>query len=223
MKSNKVIAQIATIPPRMILLKLVVHSLLPQVDKINIMLNGHRQVPTFLNHPKIDYFLMDNSKGDASKFFGLRGLKGYIFTCDDDLVYPTDYVSTMVAKLQKYDNKVILTNHGRIMKRKPVTNAYTDRLYAYHCLKEVTHETDIDIGGSGVMAWHSDYFFPDYDLITSKNMGDIWIAKFAKDQGCKIVINPHRAGWIKYLNPDTTIWDEAFENPKEMTDLYNSI
>jgi hypothetical protein len=51
------------------------------------------------------------------------------------------------------------------------------------------------------------------------------VAKFAKEQGCKILLNPHLAGWLKYLQPVNTIWDETYYNPeklKEMADLYNS-
>jgi hypothetical protein len=218
-------AQIATIPERTGLLKLVVHSLLNQVDpidRLNIMLNGHNQVPQFLNHSRITYYFMDNSKGDGAKFHNLKGVKGYIFTCDDDLIYPHDYTRVMISKLKEYDNKVILTNHGRIMLPKPVGNAYSDRRVSYHCLEEVTVNFELSIGGTGVMAWHSDYFYPDVNKMLIKNMADIWIAKFAHEQNCKIHINPHKEGWIKYLQPEHTIWDDAYQHPEEMTALYNS-
>jgi hypothetical protein len=222
---DKITVQIATIPERTLLLKLVVHSLLNQVDQVdqlNVMLNGHKLVPDFLNHPRITYHFMDNSKGDAAKFYQLRGVKGYIFTCDDDLVYPHDYTRVMISKLKEYDNKVILTNHGRIMLPKPVDNAYTNRRIAFHCLDAVDYGYELDVGGSGVMAWHSDCFFPDIDKIDKRNMADIWIHGFAKEQGVKIMLNPHKEGWIKYLQPENTIWDYAFNFPEEMTKLYNS-
>ncbi len=97
-----------------------------------------------------------------------------------------------------------------------------DRKAAFHCLKEETQETFLDIGGTGAMAWHSDTFFPDYNRIDKKNMADIWVALFAGEQGVKIVHNPHREYWIKYLNPTWTVWDEAIRNPGPQTDLYNS-
>jgi hypothetical protein len=217
-----VTAQIATIPDRAALLKITVESLLPQVDQLNVMLNGHELVPSFLKHPKITYHFMDNSKGDAVKFYGLKEVKGYVFTCDDDLKYPEDYVQTMISKLQQYNDQVILTNHGRIMNPKPVSNSYTDRKAAFHCLNDVDEEVYLDIGGTGVMAWHADYFFPNIDKIDKANMGDIWIAKFAHEQGCKILLNPHKTEWIQYLHPQHTIWDVHFPDPQEQTDLYNS-
>jgi hypothetical protein len=227
-------AQIASIPDREDLLRQTVESLTGQVNQINVMLNGYKHIPKYLHKTKVEnsYLsckIMDNSKGDAAKFWGLKWFFGYIFTCDDDLLYPPDYVETMITKLREYDNQVILTNHGRIMEPKPVTNAYTDRKGGirnpdskFHCLLDAPREEYLDIGGTGVMAWHSDYFFPDYDRIDIPNMADIWVAKFAKEQGCKILHNPHREGWIQYLHPKHTIWDDHFENPQAMTDLYNS-
>lgn len=217
-----VTAQIASIPDREGLLRSTVESLLPQVDQLNIMLNNYDRTPSYCYRPKIQYYHLDNEKGDAAKFYGLANIGGYIFSCDDDLIYPADYVETMTKKLREYNNSVILTNHGRIMKEKPVENSYTSRKKAFHCLKEETQETFLDIGGTGAMAWHSDAFFPDYNKITKANMADIWVAKFAHEQGVKIVHNPHREYWIIYLNPSWTIWDKHFLNPQEQTALYNS-
>jgi len=215
-------AQIASIPDRELLLEKTVNSLLPQVDKLNIMLNGYVNTPHFCHNEKISACHLDNSKGDGAKFYGLRYVKGYIFTCDDDLLYPPDYVEVMIKELETYKDKVILSNHGRIMNEKPVSNSYTDRKAAFHCLKTENYRGFIDIGGTGVMAWHSGTFFPDIDRITLPNMGDIWIAKFASEQGVKIAHNPHLEEWIQYLYPKTTIWDEHFPNPGPQTDLYNS-
>ena len=220
-------AQIASIPGRIELLEKTVNSLINQVDRVNVMLNNYTRTPEYLIRDRVQVRHFDNSKGDAVKFYDLP--KGYIFTCDDDLVYPEDYVEVMISKLRERDNKVILTNHGRIMESKPVSNSYTDRRGGsrnpdsrFHCLLDEPAEVFLDIGGTGVMAWHSDYFFPDYEKITKKNMADIWVAKFAHEQGCKILHNPHKEGWIKYLHPKHTIWDEHFPNPQEQTDLYNS-
>lgn len=217
-----VTAQIASIPNREDLLKLTVESLLLQVDQLNLMLNCYRHTPEYCYQPKIQFYHLDNKKGDAAKFYGLKKIKGYIFTCDDDLVYPPDYIETMTKKLKEYNNKVIVTCHGRIMLEKPVANSYTSRKKAFHCLKEETRETFLDIGGTGVMAWHSDFFFPDYDKITKKNMADIWVAKFSSEQNIKILHVPHREFWIKYLHPGWTVWDDAFLDPREQTELYNS-
>ena len=222
-------AQIATIPDRVEMLEHTVNSLWGQVDQINVMLNNYPRVPLFLSRPRITTYSLDNEKGDAGKFWGLGNVEGYIFTCDDDLIYPEDYVEKTIWKMQEHKNKIIATYHGRIMEDKPVSNSYTDRRGGiknprskFHCLLTEEEETVLDIGGTGVMAWNSEYFFPNYDRITKANMADIWVSKFCHEQGCKILHLPHKEGWIKYQHPEHTIWDDHFENPQEQTDLYNS-
>lgn len=215
-----VTAQIATIPDRVEMLEKTVESLLPQVDQLNVMLNGHKQAPKYLYRPKVTYYYLDNTLGDAAKFYGLKNVDGYIFTCDDDMVYPPDYVETMTKTLKKYYNSVIVAMHGRIMNDKPVSNSYTDRKKAFNCRADETLETYIDIGGTGAMAWHSSTFFPDYNRITKRNMADIWVAMFANEQNIKILHVPHKG--FEYLHPEDTIWDEAYYNPGPQTDLYNS-
>ena len=222
-KNNEMVtAQIATLPNRVDLLKKTVESLLPQVDILNIMLNGHNITPSFCHKPKITVYHRNNEKGDAEKFFGLKNIEGYIFTCDDDLIYPPDYVETMTKRLAEFGNFVILTNHGRIMQPKPVSSSYADRIAAYHWRNEAKESVQLDIGGTGVMAWDSDCFFPDYNRIDKANMADIWVHGFAKEQGIRIMLCPHPAEWIQYMNPPETIWDYHYLHPEEQTALYNS-
>ena len=222
-------AQIATVPHREDMLQVVVNSLIDQVDKLNIMLNGHEDVPYFLKQlefhtDKIQYFAMDNSTGDAAKFFRVEKLKGYVFTCDDDIQYPPDYVQVMIAELRRYDNKVVLTNHGRIMMPKPVCSIYTDRLSTHHTFLE-TKSVELSIGGSGVMAWHTDFFKPKYSAFKRANMADIWVAKQASEQGLKIMMNPHRELWFAPLDMnerEPSIWDRKYQDNDEETEIYNS-
>lgn len=217
-----VTAQLASIPDRERLLEHVVNSLLPQVDQLNIMLNNYPKTPAFCDKPKVNVYHLDNSKGDAAKFYGLKDIEGYIFTCDDDLIYPPDYVELTLKELKRHENSVILSHHGRIMQEKPVSSSYSDRKAAYHWNVEQLNSVQLDIGGTGVMAWHSDTFLPDIKDITIKNMADIWVHGFAKRQGVRIMLCPHPADWIQYLHPTNTIWDQHYPHPEVQTTLYNS-
>lgn len=229
MEKEMITAQIATVPHREDMLQIAVNSLIDQVDKLNIMLNGHEEAPMFLKQlefhtDKIQYFAMDNSTGDAAKFFRTELLEGYVFTCDDDIQYPADYVQVMIAELNRHDNKVILTNHGRTMTPKPVCSIYTDRTGTYHTFL-ATSSMELDIGGSGVMAWYTDCFKPKYSEFKRSNMADIWVAKQAKEQGLKIMMNPHPENWFAPLDMDEkepSIWDSKYQNDIKETDIYNS-
>ena len=104
------IISLASIPDRQAQLKKTVMSLLIQCDKMNVALNGYKEIPSFLNrNNKISAYLSDNSMGDAEKFRNIG--EGYNFTCDDDLIYPGNYIQTLINKIDQY--KCIISCHGR--------------------------------------------------------------------------------------------------------------
>jgi hypothetical protein len=222
-------AKIATIPSRSTLIIQTVYSLIKQVDKVKVMLNCYDEIPEELKHPKVEAILRKNQKGDAEKFLGDE--KGYIFHCDDDLYYPDTYVQDMIEGIKKY--KCIVTLHGKIFENKPVRSYYKDYSYSYRCLGEVGQDVFVDVPGSGVLAYHTDFFNVDYERIDKSNMGDIWVAKFAKEQGVKMVVLKHKGmiegrnknGYLRYLYPDseTTIWkQEYYGDHSDQTKLFNS-
>ena len=218
-------AQIASIPDRTKMLRNTIVSLYEQVDHINVMLNGYPFTPSFLEEEKITIHHLDNKKGDAAKFYNLP--EGIVFLCDDDLIYPTDYVMNMLWKLDEYGGKAIITNHGSVMKPRPIKNYYGsyDRVVKYHCLSEVLDEVEVEIGGTGVMCFDTSYFKCHYNEVNIANVADLWVAKWAKEQKCKIVVNPHAEDWIIYQDPERqmwTIWGEFSEDPTIPTAFYNS-
>ena len=99
-------AQLASIPSRENSLKLTVESLRNQVDKILVALNGYDHIPEFLNNG--EFVMLDNSRGDAAKFFDVEYLQDYIFTCDDDIIYPRLFIETILDSYKK-QNKDIIT------------------------------------------------------------------------------------------------------------------
>ena len=144
-----------------------------------------------------------------------------MFTCDDDLVYPSNYVNKTIEGMDEY-GPAIYTYHGRTYPRKPIGSYYNDRLKAHRCLFDVQENLIVDVGGSGVMAWQTDYFSVDYDRIITKNMGDIWVSKFASEKNLKIICLSHKSGWIRYIEPPFTIWDTDHKSDSVQTSLYNS-
>lgn len=218
-----VTVQIASIPNRIELLRRTVESLKNQVDFIHVGLNNYDQIPDFLNRNwKITGTLLDNSTGDAAKFYGVEDLEGYIFTCDDDLIYPKDYVKRMIDKIEQYKRKTIITNHGRIMFPRPVESYYRDKIITYHCLLNVSKDHKVDCGGTGVMAFHSDTIKLKYSYFKSPNMADIWVAIYARKRGVPIIVQSHEEDWIQYQDTnDQTIWDQHYLNDAIQTALIN--
>lgn len=174
---------IATVKGREESLKDTIRSLENQVDFINVY-DG-------------------NIEGDKVKFTGYeRGI--HYFSCDDDLIYPPDYCDKMIEKYNYYLESVpgdevvsncIITAHGRVF-IPPITNYHKNGI-KFHCLHEVKEDVTVDCGGTGVMMLTGQLNFS-LDDFKEKNMADVWIAKFAKEQNVPIVCMAHPAGWIKH-------------------------
>ena len=103
-----VTASMASFPARRAMLEQTVASILPQVDFLNVYLNGYDDTPGFLRNPKIQV-IHSREYGDLrdnGKFFFLDSVPcGYHFTIDDDIVYPHDYVQKMVLKIEQYNRR----------------------------------------------------------------------------------------------------------------------
>ena len=186
------------------------------MDEIYVSLNGHQVCPDLddTKH-KIYYYMLDNSLGDAAKCYDLDKRNGFIFLCDDDLIYPPNYVSYMLSKYNQHKGSII-TLHGKVW-QKPVRRAHGGYRENYHCLHTVVGDHIVETGGTGVMLFHTDDFRINVNYCLRPNMLDIWIGKRAKELGVKIIVVEHRAGWLRYLSPLKTIWnshtkeDEAYQ------------
>lgn len=165
---------------------------------------------------------------DACKFTPYTTKKADVwFFCDDDLIYPPDYVETSLKHLEKYPNAV-LSYHGRRMNKKPIDSYYDpkNRKQAYRCLSTVEGYHEIINGtlGTGVMFFKSGTLNISMSDFKESNMADIWIAKLAKEQGKQMIVCPHKEGWIKYQEQPqgSTIFDQHFFKDEIQTRIFNS-
>lgn len=243
-------AHMATLPDRVEMMEKAVMSIYDQVDELVIALNGHKEIPDVCRLDKIKYYELDNSMGDLAKFYDVAYYQGYIFTIDDDLIYPPDYVETYIKKIDQYHQPV--TVHGAIKEDPPIESYYgsTRRVNGEkvrkHWSVENYKDTVIDTGGTGCMGWHSSDLQVNYDEIVTNmpvisealgckpynlvNMGDIWFKWFVIRQGKKIICIEHEKDYFVHLFPKNTIYgafcywkDQQFYHDKWQTALWNYI
>jgi hypothetical protein len=211
-KQDLVVAGLATVDYRKNVLKQTVDSIIDQVDKLYVYQNGYKEIMGFLNHPKIQVISsLDTGvdMGDAGKFYMLDKIGDcYFLTIDDDIIYPKDYTQNIITSLKKYNNNVIVSHHGRKLK-KNATSYYNDIEVGFRCLDDVEKEITIDFGGTGVMGLHTNTVKTlNFDYFKYPNMADIWVGKFAKENKIPIIILPHKKNWIRtslQLNDKNTI------------------
>jgi hypothetical protein len=212
---------IASIPDRLDVLTDTIESLYNQADEINLYLNNYKDNP-FKGDKKINVVLGDNSKGDAGKIFFVDKVSGFYFTCDDDLIYPDNYVSNT---LQNYYLKDIVTYHGRtILAKNEIKSYYNEPARKYRCLGTVEDDVEVQIGGSGVAMFHTNNLKINFNQINEKNMFDLVLSNFAKRQKKKITCLKHKEGWIRYNSKmfnKETIYDKHRNADELQTKYYN--
>lgn len=203
-----VIASLCSIPERQELLKVVLESLAPQVDKIYLYLDRYEEVPEFVSKlgTEVTVFSSDVHPGlrDNGKFLALSELSGefYYFTADDDIEYPADYVNSMLKKLNEYDNKVVVGVHGVIVGDH--SESYFDgRRKVFRFDKRQEKDVFVNNLGTGTTAFHS-RLVPDLnvDFFERSGMADLYLSLFCKKMNVPMVCVQRPDDWLIELSPD---------------------
>ena len=214
-------AQIASIPNRVTSLERTVGTLIDQVDMLFVALNNYKEAPSYLtNNRKIVYALMDNSLGDAAKFYDVDQRKGYVLTCDDDLRYPPDYASYMIEGIKEYGG--IVTLLGKRYDKRPISSYRGGYTALFRALVSRPTPAKVHLGGTGCMAFHTDDFKITTDDFLKPNMADLWVAKAAHEQGVTITVLPHRARYLVHTHHHRTIWHTTKYLDPYQTKIINS-
>ena len=195
----------AAVPWRMDVLETVINSLLPQVDRLNVYLNSWEITPDYLTHPKINAVRFQEEVGDlgdTGKFFWCKKVKGIHLTVDDDIMYPDDYVETILSGIRR-NKKCIVTFHGSVL----ISKKFLEKKLLSHFAHHTAEDIPVSVGGTGVMAYCSKDVAFSLDAFQSNFWADGWVAIQAKKEKIPIIALKHDEGWLKPLpttGPD--IW-----------------
>ncbi len=146
-------------------------------------------------------YLYDNEQNedlaDNGKFYGLELEKEpcIYLSCDDDLLYPPNYAEEMVKAIEKHNS--IVSHHGRILSGLDVSYYHGHK--SWRCLDEVKTWQRLDVCGTGVTGFSTEYFNPTLWDAEDKKMSDLVFSLEAIKQGKTITLLPHSKGWIKHL------------------------
>lgn len=185
-----------------------------------------------------EVWIYDNSKNpdltDNGKFYFLSMIQKYrqdrimfqepfyYFSCDDDIIYPSDYVSKTIEAIEKH--QCIVTYHGRILRG--LNRSYYRGHSSFACLHTYPQTCELDVAGTGVTAFRTDYFNPtEIYKAEEKRMSDLVFSLEVAKQGKKIMHIGHEAGWIKYIEQPkgTTIYETEHKNESKQIELANKI
>lgn len=200
--SDQVLVGMASIPERVESMKRAVGSLVRQADKVAVSLNGYQEIPAFLaKWPNVEATVRGSAGGDAEKFAAVDEWDGYMATCDDDLLYPNDYIAKLVDGVERYDRAAAVSFHGGS------TEGWTHRSCAasvkrIRCLGVLRHDDeDVNVVGTGTMGWHTDRVPVWRAAFRHANMADVQMACLGHLLGLKFVCLQHRARWLLDICP----------------------
>lgn len=170
--------------------------------------------------------LLYGDLGDSGKFYPFNGLgvDAYCFTCDDDLIYPADYVERMIEGIERYNRETVVSFHGRQLFG-PVDSYYGATARHFPCTAATTGDNRVTVIGTGCLGWHSSLLSVSLDDFPHKNMADILFSKVCNDREIPRIVLGHEAGWIrhsKHIKYEDTIAGRK-DNDELQTTVFNSV
>jgi hypothetical protein len=220
---DRVFVGIAAIPTRVESFKKTIDSLINQVNEIGVYLNGWDSVPEFLKHPKIKIqrSQQTGNVGDAGKFFWIDNYSGYYFTCDDDIVYPKDYIQRTINKIEHYNRKAVIGFHGSIIlpKFKHYYDVKSRRVLGFNFDKE--NDEHVHILGTGTIGFHTSTIRVKFSDFKKPNMADIFFAKLGQEQSVPFIVQEHSKGEMYAIESRESISGSGIKRTGSRLDTSN--
>lgn len=214
-------ASVASFRAREQHLPTMVASILPQVDRLHVYLNDYEVTPpALLLDPKVEVVHGRDAIGDigdVGKFYfqeQYRDRDVLWFTCDDDLLYPHNYVAVMRSVSSFLINDVV-SFHGSLLS--VPADTYRNSRTTFNCLRQVRDNARVHVIGTGCAAFHLGTIVPTVNDFPVPNMADIWFAKLLQEHEIPARVLAHRAGWLQLLtsSKDDSLWNRG-ELPESM-------
>ena len=215
---NTVTIGVASHPPRRDALPKSIESLLPQCDRLCLYLNNYSAsiIDELPESDKLEIVLAgtDPDTGEQreypdihchGKLHWIDKCDGYYLTCDDDIIYPLNYVDEMIRTLRKYDDKVIVSCGGGVKNKRGITSWYTTpkesndydtpvNHYSGACM--IMHPKTIGAGGE-----LTTFAIPDSDnYIEDCIAEDACISVWANVNDVPMVLKAKDGKWIQFID-----------------------
>ena len=223
---KKITALITTIPSRKDVVLRVIDSIYDQVDEIRIVFNGYKDMPDWVfyeNLPRwphggpkiISYLDPSNQYTDCAKWQYVPE-NGYVFSIDDDILYPHDYVSRMINKIEQYKRKAVVTVHGSFFQLPFI--GFKESKRSFHFILEHPRDTRVPMIGTGTLAFHTDTIKPKFEDFISPSRSDIWFSALCLENNIPMICVERQKEWLKPLRTNNdTIWNKMIVD-KEFLD-----
>lgn len=216
---DPVVVNVCSIPQREHAFQKTIESIIDQCDVINIYLDGYKKTPSFLDKHKnkckvihsVDLpGLRDNGKFIELEKFISKNISAYYFTIDDDIIYPVDYINTLIKQIDLLDQKCAIGVHGVILKDNP-HGYFSDRRIVYNFTKPLEEKRTVNLLGTGTLAFHTSIFsYFSLSSFKTPGMADIYFSIECKKHNIPLLAIARHESWLIDMNPspDNTLYHE---------------
>lgn len=167
--------------------------------KLWVSLNCYSIIPR--NWPKderVTYRLSDNKLGDAEKFYPFwEEGSSLLFTIDDDILYPKNYLSTMLHWFNHFKGRHALGVHGSILASKFESWLY-DRWVSHFATPQKKH-AQMHVLGTGTTLFDKEWL-QGYNFVEWRNLSDIGTSLHLRHEGVARITIKRPEKWLRPIN-----------------------
>lgn len=186
-------------------LEQMVPTILPQVDRLNVFLEGYNSIPDCLHDPRvtivhgIDHPQWTALKSTSKLFWVAQGLvaSGVHLTVDDDILYPPGYATYVAACIERYDRRAVVGFHGAVYSAESKHPFRDRKVFAFD--KALSVDTPVHTIGTGTAAWHASSLPLSVGNLGEWDGVDWAVAIAAQQQHMPMVCLARAAGYLTQL------------------------
>lgn len=195
-------AHMATFPLRRHIMMDVINRIAPQVDQMFICLNEYSELPDELaGLDNVTPMIPERDLKDLGKFAFDPAPDDAVFTVDDDILYPSDYVSTVLQHAETVnlqENAVGYQGNAWVFKKQHQCHGWRSFLFFNSCPKIIGSS----ILGSGTACMLGQNMPSLADLSGSEGFVDIRFSRLMAERGIKLWVLPREEDYLARNLPD---------------------
>ncbi|MEO4041223.1 hypothetical protein AAFN47_06435 [Hoeflea sp. CAU 1731] len=207
------VANIATYPARERNRREAFLSIAKQVDVLNVTLNEYSKVPRDLRRiENANFYFPEENLKDVGKFSFNVGPEDDVFLCDDDIIYPDDYVSWLTRKrVELGSDDIVLGVHGVTYSDYYDGRKRSGRL-VYEFNKSLSEGQFMNQLGTGTVHLKGKHL-PQIEVMKgSSGFVDIRFARVLYEHGIPLFCIARDAGWLVEIENDVSLYLSVTSN-----------
>ena len=219
-----VVGAMATMSSRTGTFPAALASVLPQVDRLYLFLDGFESIPAEIRAQEKCFAVVTREPGNlhaSSRFLAPRlfGSDAVICLFDDDILYPEGYVQRIAAALDEFGGEALVGFHA-FLYLPPHRSYVRDRLMIGFP-RSLTAPRRVHELGSGTLGFLSSRFSPDPTSWRYHDVDDLYVAAEANRSGLFKIALPRPQGWIRPLaaNQEDSLWRATLKDDRRQSEI----